>query len=95
MKGKKKRFIKPVVLGFGVMYFMVMVLSTWLVKEKFVEEYNQELEEAAVSLCRRVDGELDKENGADYEKVLKDFYGVFRMRMFKFRQRFMMRRKGC
>ena len=77
MKGKKKRFIKPVVLGFGVMYFMVMVLSTWLVKEKFVEEYNQELEEAAVSLCRRVDGELDKENGADYEKVLKDFlWGV-------------------
>ncbi len=47
MKGKKKRFIKPVVLGFGVMYFMVMVLSTWLVKEKFVEEYNHERE------CRR------------------------------------------
>lgn len=78
MKRKKKRFLKPVALGFGVMYLTVMVLSTWLVKEKFAEEYNQELMDGAVSVRRKADEELNRENGADYEKVLEDFLWSFR-----------------
>ncbi|NBK92740.1 sensor histidine kinase [bacterium 1XD21-13] len=43
MKGKRKKLFKPVVVGFAAIYLVVMLLSTYLVKTKFVEGYEEAL----------------------------------------------------
>ena len=54
MKRKNKRFWKPVVIGFGVVYVLTMGFTTFLVKEKFKEGYTQQFRQAAVSMLKRV-----------------------------------------
>ena len=36
---KKRKLIKPVAVGFVVLYLIIMGLTTYLTAEKFAEEY--------------------------------------------------------
>lgn len=58
-KRKKKRFWKPVTIGFATTYLMTMGLVTWLVKGRYVEEYKQSCTSLAASLL---------DSGADLEE---------------------------
>ncbi len=61
---KKKGFWKPVALGFGMVYVLTMGLATWLVKEKFTEDYDRRFQEAAIYVMGRIS---DKEFAMEEE----------------------------
>ena len=76
MKRKNKRFWKPVVIGFGVVYMLTMGLATFLVKEKFKEGYTQQFRQTAVSMLKRVSERQSAMEGEEWnsEQSEKDFY---------------------
>ena len=76
MKRKNKRFWKPVVIGFGVVYVLTMGFTTFLVKEKFKEGYTQQFRQAAVSMLKRVSERESAMEEEDWnsEQSEKDFY---------------------
>ena len=43
MKKKKKRLLKPIILGFAALYLTTMFLATYLMKLKFAEDYENTL----------------------------------------------------
>ncbi len=67
---KKKRFWKPIALGFVIMYLVTMGLVTWMVKGRFVQEYLQECETLVSSLLDNAFSiaEAAQEDGADEAK---------------------------
>ena len=73
---KKKGFWKPVALGFGVVYVLTMGLATWLVKEKFTEDYDRRFQEAASYVMGRIsDKEFAmEEEGWGSEDSRRHFY---------------------
>lgn len=85
LKRKKRRFWKPAAAGFIVLYLAIMGLVTWLVKEKFVEEYQQMFEEIASSLHQSVSEQesIGKEEGwndtkrREVHQNLVNGYGYF------------------
>ncbi len=84
-KRKKRRFWVPASGGFLVLYLVTMGLVTWLVKDKFVEEYQQMFEEIASSLLKSVSEQesLSREEGwddikrRDVHQNLVNGYGYF------------------
>lgn len=74
-KRNKKRFWKPVAAGFGAMYLLTMGLATYLVKEKFVEDYGRQFEAAAASISRKASQrEFDMEDEEWEREERKGFY---------------------
>ncbi len=63
-KRKKKQLWKPVAIGFAATYLMIMGLVTWLVKGRYVEEYEQSCTSIAASL---IDSGTDIEESARQE----------------------------
>ncbi len=68
MKKKKKRLLKPIILGFAALYLTTMLLATYLMKLKFAEEYENTLIKTLSSLQKDIQkqeaestGTLDKE----------------------------------
>lgn len=57
MKGKRKkqrrRLMKPVVVGFAAIYLVIMLLSTYLVKVQFENDYDDTLKETLSNIQRR------------------------------------------
>ena len=58
MKGKRKkqrrRLMKPVVVGFAAIYLTIMLLSTYLVKVQFENDYDDTLKETLSNIQRRI-----------------------------------------
>lgn len=52
---KRNGIWKPVAAGFLALYLITMILSTWLVKGKYIDEYDQAFEDTATSLLNKVD----------------------------------------
>lgn len=84
-KRKRRRFWKPAAAGFLALYLVIMGLTTWLVKERFVEEYRQTFEEIASSLLKSVSEQesLRKDEGwndtkrREVHQNLANGYGYF------------------
>ncbi|MCI5870172.1 MAG: HAMP domain-containing histidine kinase [Dorea sp.] len=60
-KRRKRLFLGPVVLGFTFLYVVSMLLTTWLVKWKFVEDFEQNCAACASSVQAEI-REISKEN---------------------------------
>ncbi len=45
MKKKRTKLIKPVAVGFAVVYLAIMLLSTYLVKVQFQNDFDNTLKE--------------------------------------------------
>lgn len=81
VRRKKRKFWKPVAVGFMALYLLTMGLATYLVKEKYIDEYAQAFEEIAMFLIntaseketgvRTAETELAKKGtgGKDFEEV--------------------------
>lgn len=58
MKGKRKkqrrRLMKPVVVGFTAIYLVIMLLSTYLVKVQFENDFDDTLKETLSNIQRRI-----------------------------------------
>lgn len=58
MKGKRKkqrrRLMKPVVVGFAAIYLTIMLLSTYLVKVQFENDYDDTLKETLSNIQRKI-----------------------------------------
>lgn len=58
MKGKRKkqrrRLMKPVVVGFAAIYLVIMLLSTYLVKVQFENDFDDTLKETLSNIQRRI-----------------------------------------
>ena len=50
---KKGSFLIPVATGFLALYFATMGLVTWIMKEKFTDEYIHSFEQTAATLLRK------------------------------------------
>lgn len=50
---KKGSFLIPVATGFLALYFVTMGLVTWIMKEKFTDEYIHSFEQTAATLLRK------------------------------------------
>lgn len=75
MRKCRKNFWQPVAAGFGTMYLLTMGLSTLLVKEKFVEDYNRQFETAAASISGTVSEKEFSMEGRQWDsQKRKDFY---------------------
>lgn len=73
---RKKHFWRPVAAGFCGVYVLTMGLATWLVKEKFTEDYTRRFEESAAYILRKASNqefELEGE-GWESESIRRDFY---------------------
>mgnify|MGYP002509465780 FL=1 len=60
VRRKKRKFWKPVAAGFMALYLLTMGLATYLVKEKYIDEYAQAFEEIAMFLINTAS---EKETG--------------------------------
>ena len=81
VRRKKGKFWKPVAAGFMALYLLTMGLATYLVKEKYIDEYAQAFEEIAMFLIntaseketgvRTAETELAEKGtgGKDFEEV--------------------------
>lgn len=81
VRRKKRKFWKPVAAGFMALYLLTMGLATYLVKEKYIDEYAQAFEEIAMFLIntaseketgvRTAETELAEKGtgGKDFEEV--------------------------
>ena len=81
VRRKKRKFCKPVAAGFMALYLLTMGLATYLVKEKYIDEYAQAFEEIAMFLIntaseketgvRTAETELAEKGtgGKDFEEV--------------------------
>ncbi len=76
MRRKKKRLWKPVAAGFLAVYVLTMGLATWLVKEKFTEDYARRFEENTAYLLRMASERefAVEEEGWENEATRKGFY---------------------
>lgn len=78
MKRKKKRkhVWRPVAAGFLAVYVLTMGLATWLVKEKFTEDYARRFEENTVYILQKASERefAQEEEGWKSEELRRDFY---------------------
>lgn len=74
-KWNKKKLWQSLAAGFGTMYLVTMGLSTFLVKEKFVEEDRKRLEQVAAAVFDRAGEKEFAMEGQDWgRKERQDFY---------------------
>ena len=74
MKRKRKKitYKRSIIIGFAALYFISMLLSTYLVKNKYEEEYNSNLYEKQENLYKAfftAEEYLAKENSREQLKM--------------------------
>ena len=79
MRRRKRKFWQPVVTGFMALYLITMLLATYLVKEKFADEYDDALRQYATAVLNNaVSQEFDVRDGIwkgeNWEQERKEFY---------------------
>lgn len=68
---RKRRFWKPVAAGFMALYLLTMGLATYLVKEKYVDEYAQAFEEITLFLINTASEKENEMRPSDEEARIK------------------------
>ena len=73
MRKKKKKFWRPIITGFTVLYLMSMGLATYLMEIKFADEFKENAAQHLSSIQRQVESDLedtgDKTDGAYYSYI--------------------------
>ena len=68
---RKRRFWKPVAAGFMALYLLTMGLASYLVKEKYVDEYAQAFEEITLFLINTASEKENEMRPSDEEARIK------------------------
>lgn len=90
MKRKRKRLIKPVVAGFAAVYLTIMLLSTYLVKMKFVEDYEEALKAPLSDFQKSVyTQEQEMQNTWDEEERRIWYQSVTNAYLFRINEEYM------
>lgn len=77
MKRKKQSLLKPVILGFAVLYLAAMGMTTWLVELKYKEEFRQNCRTRvshAYDLVKELDEKISKDMPEEYQNAMRLLY---------------------
>lgn len=75
---KSRRWIRPIIFGFLAMYLVTMLLATYMVKQKFTEEYQQNMLNVLSNVQRIMSDKEEAERGSEaYTDALRSSYSGY------------------
>ena len=67
---RKKPYLKPIIVGFAALYFLSMLLSTYLVKEKFEQEFLLDFYDIQNTIMQEFTVNDEEDSGGEYTNML-------------------------